>query len=59
MQFCSYENSLADLEKEIARIKNLGHINNEQAESLDRNMLIRFFNSDLASQIFDADKVYR
>ena len=59
MQFCSYENSLNDLEGEINRLKNLGHINNEQADSLDRNMLNTFFSSELASQIFNADRVYR
>lgn len=59
MQFCSYENSLNDLENEITRLKKLGHINNEQADSLDRNMLSKFFSSELAEQIFNADRVYR
>lgn len=59
MQFCSYENAFDDLEGEISRIINLGHITKEQADSLDRNMLDRFFNSELAAQIFTCDKVYR
>lgn len=59
MQFCSYENAFADLEKEINRIMSLGHITKEQADSLDRNMLDKFFNSDLAAQIFNSDKIHR
>ncbi len=59
MQFCSYKNALNDLEGEICRIKSLGHITEEQAGSLDRNSLNKFFGSDLAAEIFNADKVYR
>lgn len=59
MQFCSYKNALYNLEGEIKRVENLGHITAEQAASLDRNMLNKFFNSSLAAEIFSADKVYR
>lgn len=59
MQFCDYKNAYENLENEIDRIMALGHISSEEALSLDHAKLSSFFNSSLAEQIFNADKVYR
>ena len=59
MQFCDYEIAKADLESEIARITDNGFLSAEQAESLNRNALMKFFNSDFAERMFNSDNIYR
>lgn len=59
MQFCSYENAFSNLENEIENMLSAGHIDKQQADSLDRKKLSEFFNSALAKEIFSADRVYR
>lgn len=59
MQFCDYEIAKADLESEIARITDKGFLSAEQAESLNRNALMKFFNSDFAERMFNSDNIYR
>lgn len=59
MQFCNYESAKSDLESEIARITDNGFLSREQAESLNRNALLNFFNSDFALRMFESDNIYR
>lgn len=59
MQYCDYSNAKSDLESEIARLTDNGYIMPEQAKSLSRDKLKTLFESDFASRMFNADKIYR
>ena len=59
MQFADYKNAKNDLEKEIIRLCNLKYFDSQQAESLDRIKLKKFFESELYNRIKNADSVYR
>lgn len=59
MQFCDYGNAKNNLEDEIKRLTEKSFITNEQADSLSREELNGFFNSDFAERMFNADKIYR
>lgn len=59
MQFCDYKNCRENLEKEISRITENGYISKQEADSLDRNELSQFFESEFAKRLFSSDKIYR
>lgn len=59
MQFCDYQNSKNNLEKEIGRIVEMGYISSEQAAVLNREALSAFFDGELAERMFGADNIYR
>ena len=59
MQFCDYQNSKNNLEKEIDRTVEKGYISSEQAAVLDREALSAFFDGELAERMFGADNIYR
>lgn len=59
MQFCDYNNAKQNIENEINSIKNKGYLSDEEAESIDKNALICFFNSDFAERMLCADNIYR
>ena len=59
MQFCDYQNSKNNLEKEIGRTVEMGYISSEQAAVLNREALSAFFDGELAERMFGADNIYR
>lgn len=59
MQFCDYNDSKNDLDKEINRLLSLGYLTQKQVDCLDKSALSIFFNSDFAKEIFLSDKIYR
>lgn len=59
MQFCDYDLAKSGLESEIKRITDIGFLSDEQADSLDRNALMNFFNSDFAERMFNSENIYR
>ena len=59
MQFCDYKNCRENLENEISRITENGYISKQEADSLDRNELSQFFESEFAKRLFSSDKIYR
>lgn len=59
MQFCDYNSAKTNLEAEIERITANGYLSLEQAESLNRNALQSFFDSEFAERMFHAAHIYR
>lgn len=59
MQFCNYDNCRENLENEIKRIADNGYISKQESDSLDRNELSQFFESEFARRLFSSDKIYR
>ncbi len=59
MQFCDLDNAKLDLEAEIFRLYDFGFITDAESESIDKNLLNKFFESDLYTRISLADKVLR
>lgn len=59
MQFCDYQNALNSINEEIIRLKELGHLDEKQANSLDVARLNNLFNSEFGQMILNADKIYR
>ncbi|NLV87439.1 MAG: hypothetical protein GX025_09550, partial [Clostridiales bacterium] len=61
MQFIDFSKtgSLSEIEAEIGRIKALGHINERQAAAVDRQSILRFFQSETGRLILSAEKVLR
>ncbi len=59
MQYCDYTNAKNDLDSEIERLTELGHITELQASSLNRQKLNTFFNSDLANRMLSSNNIYR
>lgn len=59
MQFCDYENSRDNLDDEIESLVKKNHITKEQAECLDREKLVKLFNSSFANRLFSSSNIYR
>lgn len=59
MQFCNYENARENVEAEIERLKNNNFISAQQAESLNRYQLKRFFSGNIATRMFNSLNIYR
>ncbi|NLH00627.1 MAG: hypothetical protein GX488_01785, partial [Clostridiales bacterium] len=61
MQFIDFSRTgtLDEVESEIMRIKELGHLTDRQAEAVDRQSVFRFFSSEIGRRIKAADRVYR
>ncbi len=59
MQFCDYQKSKENLMDEIKRLTDSALLNEKQAEILNISALTQFFESNFASRIFSADKIYR
>lgn len=59
MQFCDYKASQKNLECEISRLEENGFLTAEQAASLNRDALNKFFNGAFAERMFASDKIYR
>ena len=61
MQFIDFSKTaqLTDIENEIERIRVLGQLTDRQAKAVDRNAILRFFNSEVGKRILSADKVHR
>ncbi len=61
MQFIDFSKtgSLSEIEAEIGRIGALGHINERQAAAVDRQSILRFFQSETGGLILSAEKVLR
>lgn len=59
MQYCSYDNAKADLQSELDRLTSLGYLTQEQADAVDKEKLMQFFNGSFAKRIFGADKIHR
>ena len=59
MQYCDYNNSKQDLQKEIDRLLCGNYITKEQADALDKKKLVCLFDSDFAKRMFESDNIYR
>lgn len=59
MEHCDYSKAKENLEKEILRLVDLGMLNEQQAESLDKAKLRSLFNSDLLNRMINAENIYR
>lgn len=59
MQHCDYSNAKTNLDKEIKRLTEHAFLTEQQAQSLSREKLSHFFNSDFARRMFDSDRIYR
>lgn len=61
MQFIDFSKTgtLPEIEDEIARIRALGQLTDQQAEAVDRGAVLRFFASDTGRRILRADSVWR
>ena len=59
MQFCDYVLAKRDIEKEIERLVDKGHLTDVQGGSLNRKALKDFFSSEFAARMFDSDRIYR
>ena len=61
LQFIDYARCTTrqGIEEEIQRLRVLGHLTAQQAESVDPAVLLRFFRSPLGQRILRADHVYR
>jgi len=59
MECCDFGAVRADFEAELERIVSLGRLSPIQAQSLNRDAIICFANSDIVKEIEAADEVYR
>ena len=59
MQYASFDNAEKDVEAEVQRLYEYEFISEEEADSIDRDLLKRFFKSKLYARIKSADKVWR
>ena len=59
LQFADFNNCIADLPKELERMKTLRFLSPEQAEAVDVQKLQSFFASDIFRKIISAPHVYR
>lgn len=61
MQFIDFARTgtLTEIEDEIARIEDLGQLDEAQAKAVDREAVLRFFGSDMGKRILKADAVRR
>jgi len=59
MQFSDYRQAKSHLEQEIARMRDRGFLSAEEAGSLSKPRLRKFFQSALANRIFSSEKVLR
>ena len=59
MQFCDYSAAGQDIEAEIAVLLSSGKLTQREADSLDRQKLAAFFNSELAARMFSGTALYR
>ena len=59
METCDFEKAERDIETEKQRLLSLSKLSKEQADSLDLNMISKFFKSRLYKRIAASDKVVR
>ena len=59
MQYADFDAAKADVESEVERLLSRAFITPQQAEVLDREKLRRFFASDIARRMLNADRIYR
>lgn len=58
-QYCIFENAIKNSVDEIERVKNMGYINNAQAETINPYKVSAFFVSELYGRIKNALNVWR
>ena len=59
MQHCSFNDAKSNLDAEIVRLVDNGFITSVQAESLDKDKLNSFFNSELYKKMAASNNIYR
>ena len=59
MEVCDFEAARSDIEAEIERLVSEGKLSLQQADVLDRNAILKFFESELYKRIKAADNVWR
>lgn len=59
MQHCSFNDAKSNLDAEIVRLVDNGFITSAQAESLDKDKLNSFFNSELYNKMAASNNIYR
>ena len=59
MQFADYSLAVESIEAEVERLVQKGFITRRQADAVDPKKIEKFFASDIAKSIFDAEKIYR
>ena len=59
MQFADYNNAKENLNSECLRLLKQEFISKEEYENLDKDKLIKFFNSELFYMICSADKIHK
>ncbi|MBQ6755742.1 MAG: helicase-exonuclease AddAB subunit AddA [Oscillospiraceae bacterium] len=61
MQYCDYKkcSTLEGVKSEIARLRAIGNLSEEEANAVDPNVILGFFNSDIGKELVGADKIWR
>ncbi len=59
MQFAQLNQAVRDPEQEICRLRERGFITPEEAEQMDRRMIVDFFASSIGKRVLAAQRVYR
>ena len=59
MQFADYSLAVKSIDTEIKRLVEKGFITQRQAEAVDPKKIEKFFASDIAKSIFDAEEIHR
>lgn len=59
MQFCDFKSAKEDIEAEIDRLCSGGFISSTQADSIDRQLVKQFVDSDIITRCLQSDKVYK
>ncbi len=59
MQFANFEYAEKDADAEVKRLYEFEFISEQEADSIDRNLLNKFFKSNLYNRIKNADKLWR
>ncbi len=59
MQFADFESARENLDKEIEKLKDGGHLDDNQAKSLNKSALEIFLNSDLCDRMIKSNKLLK
>ena len=59
MQFADYSLAVKSIDTEIKRLVEKGFITRRQADAIDPKKIDKFFASDIAKSIFDAEEIHR
>ena len=61
MQYCDYAkcSTLEGVKSEIARLRAIDNLSEDEANAVDPNMILGFFESDVGKELIGADKIWR